>query len=57
MKFLKGLFVTIGVILLVILVLSLVSILCRACGWLPKITDWININIFEKIGLDFYGKL
>ena len=57
MRFLKGLLITIGVLLIVTLVLSLVSILFRACGWLPEVTDWINTNIFEKIGLTFYGKL
>lgn len=57
MKFLKGLFATIGVLLIITFVASLVAILFRACGWLPNVTDWINTNIFEKIGLNFYGKL
>ena len=57
MRFLKGLLITIGVLLIVTLVLSLVAILFKACGWLPEVTDWINTNIFEKIGLTFYGKL
>ena len=57
MKFLKGLFITLGVLLIVTFVLSLVAILFRACGWLPDVTDWINTNIFEKIGLTFYTKL
>ena len=57
MKFLKGLFATLGVLLIVTFVLSLVAILFRACGWLPNVTDWINTNIFEKIGLTFYTKL
>ena len=57
MRFLKGLFATIGVLLIVTLVLSLVAILFKACGWCPNVTDWINTNIFEKIGLNFYGKL
>lgn len=57
MRFLKGLFATIGVLIIVTLVLSLVAILFRACGWCPNVTDWINTNIFEKIGLNFYGKL
>ena len=57
MKFLKGLFATIGVLLIITLVASLVAILFKACGWLPDVTNWINTNIFEKIGLNFYGKL
>ena len=57
MKFLKGLFATIGVLLIITFVVSLVAILFRACGWLPDVTNWINTNIFEKIGLNFYGKL
>lgn len=57
MRFLKGLLVTIGVLLIITLVASLVAILFRACGWCPNVTDWINTNIFEKIGLKFYSKL
>lgn len=57
MRYFKGLLIFIGVLLIVTMVLSLVAILCRACGWCPNVTDWINTNIFEKIGLKFYAKL
>lgn len=57
MKIFKGILITLGSIVVLALVLTLVAILCRACGWLPNLTNWLNVNIFEKIGLTFFGKI
>ncbi len=57
MKVLKGILIILGSLVLIALVLTLVAILCKAFNWLPNITDWINVNIFEKIGLTFFSKI
>lgn len=57
MKVIKGILSFIGVLLVIVLVAFLVSILCKACGWLPNITEWLDTNIYSKIGLTFFSNL
>lgn len=55
--FFKGLGIFLLVLLIAVVVFVGFAILCRALDWLPGMTDWLTTNIFDKIGLTFFGKL
>lgn len=57
MKFLKCL----GIVLLTLVIITAVctglAILCKWLNWLPSVTEWIDVNIFDRLGLTFYSKI
>ena len=57
MKVLKGLFITLLVIVIITAVLFGLACLFNALDWLPGVTDWLTTNIFDKLGITFFSKL
>lgn len=57
MRVLKGILIALLVVVIVTAVLFGVACLCKAFDWLPNITDWLESNIFDKIGLTFFGNI
>ena len=51
----------IGMVLLILVIVTAVAVglacLFKAVGWFPSMTDWLRINIFDKLGLTFYSKI
>ena len=57
MKVLKGLLITLLVIVVITAVLFGLACLFKALDWLPGVTDWLTTNIFDKLGIKFFSKL
>ena len=57
MRVLKGILIGLAIVILIVGVLFGLSCLFKALEWLPTVTDWLNVNIFEKLGIDFFAKL
>lgn len=57
MKVLKGLLITLLVIVIITAVLFGLACLFKALDWLPGVTDWLTTNIFDKLGIKFFSKL
>lgn len=57
MKVLKTILIVLTVLVIVTAVLFGLAVLFKACGWAPSVTDWLDANIFSKLGIDFYATL
>lgn len=57
MKVLKGILIALAVILVILVLFTCFSCICKAFDWLPEYTEWVQINIFDKLGLTFFGKI
>ena len=57
MKTLKIILTILVSLIVVTAILFGVACLCKACGWLPTVTDWLDTNIFTKLGIEFFAKL
>ena len=57
MKVLKGLLITLFVIVIITAVLFGLACLFKELDWLPGVTDWLTTNIFDKLGITFFSKL
>ena len=57
MKVLKITVVLLAVLLAIVVVFTCFSCICKAFDILPTYTEWVELNIFDKLGLTFYGKI
>ena len=57
MKVLKIIGIVLAVLLSVAVVYTCFACVCKAFDLLPAFTEWSQLNIFDKLGLTFYGKI
>ena len=57
MKILKSILAVLTTLVVVSAITFGFACLCKACGWLPSFTDWLDTNIFTKLGIEFFAKL
>lgn len=57
MKTLKIIFNILIVLVVMVALFVGFCCLCKWLNWLPEFTDWVKINIYDNLGLTFFGKI